>query len=271
MVDFPLITRPLRRSCQELWILRDTTLIVPNSELGVFGSSAVPQTMSWIFGALIVAATALQRLLPLMRKPTPSGSVLLRQTAPVAGISCVVFGGIAVLGRGQGVPVEAWVFLALVGAVGFVLQRTRAGRAVYAVGGNREAARRAGYNPDMVRIVVFGLSGGFAALGGIYILARGGTADTLTGTGDVVLVAIAAAVIGGCSMFGGRGSPWAALIGVAVLMTLVEALNIANQGADVQLVLEGGILVAAVAIDAVMRKRLARSGGLALSRRRVGR
>jgi D-xylose transport system permease protein len=100
------------------------------------------------------------------------------------------------------------------------------------------------------------LSSGFPALGGTYILARGGAADTLIGTGELVLVAIAAAVIGGCSLFGGRGSPWAALIGAAVLTTLIMGLNIANRGANLQLILEGAILVAAVAVDAVMRRRL---------------
>jgi D-xylose transport system permease protein len=241
----------------QLALLHDTTLIVPNSTLDAFGSDALPETASWVLGGLIVAFTAVQRLRLLLRKgDRPPLASVVRRLAETAAIAVAVLGGLAVLSRGQGVPIEAWIFLALVGLTGFVLQRTRAGRAVYAVGGNREAARRAGYRPNFVRVAVFALSGAFAALGGIYILSRGGTADTLTGTGDLVLVAIAAAVIGGSSLFGGRGSPWAAPIGAAVITTLVQGLNIANGGADIQLILEGAILVVAVAIDAVMRRRL---------------
>lgn len=248
----------------QLAVLHNTTLIVPTPQLASFGADPLPQTISWIIGAAIVAVTATQRLLPILRRRPSSALFVLRRVAETVGIAVVVLGGIAALGRGQGVPIEAWVFMGLVGLVGFLLQRTRAGRSVYAIGGSREAARRAGYSPDVIRIVVFALSGFFASLGGIYICARGGSADTLTGTGDLVLVAIAAAVIGGCSLFGGRGSPWAAPIGAAVLTTLIEGLNIANQGADLQLILEGAILVLAVAIDAIMRQRLATHKSLTL-------
>jgi D-xylose transport system permease protein len=240
----------------QLLILSNTTLIVPNATLDAFGSDALPEIASWVLGAVIVVAAAAQRLpLVFRRDPPLPRAAILRRVAETAAIAVAVLGGLAVLARGQGVPIAAWIYLALVGTAGFVLQRTRAGRGVYAVGGNREAARRAGYRPDFVRVTVFALSGAFAALGGIYILSRGGSADTLTGTGDLVLVAIAAAVIGGCSLFGGRGSPWAAPIGAAVITTLVQGLNIGNAGANVQLILEGAILVIAVAVDAVMRRR----------------
>jgi len=243
----------------QLAVLHDTTLNVSSPELSAFGSGVVSQPISWVIGVIIIVAISVQRLLPLIGK-VPMRRVLLRRVGTVFGIALVVLGGIGVLGLGQGVPIVMWIYVALVGAMGFILQQTRSGRAVYAVGGNNEAARRAGYSPNTVRVTVFALSGGFAALGGIFIVGRGGTADTLTGSGSLVLVAIAAAVIGGCSLFGGRGSPWAALIGAAVLATLIEGLNIANQGADLQLILEGAILVAAVAVDAVMRRRLANRG-----------
>jgi D-xylose transport system permease protein len=248
----------------QLAVLSNTTLIVPDATLNAFGADALPEIASWVIGVLIVVVAAAQRLpLVFRRDPRPPRAAVVRRISETVAIAVVVFGGLAVLSRGQGVPIATWIYLALVAGTGFVLQRTRAGRAVYAVGGNREAARRAGYRPDFVRVTVFGLSGAFAALGGIYILSRGGTADTLTGTGDLVLVAIAAAVIGGCSLFGGRGSPWAAPIGAAVITTLVTGLNIANGGANVQLILEGAILVIAVAVDAVMRRRLVARGSVA--------
>jgi len=239
----------------QLAVLHDTTINVVSNQLSAFGSGVVWQPVSWVFGAFIVVAAAVQRLLPLLRT-APTKRELFKSIVTTFGIALIVLGGIYAL-RGPGVPIVTWIFLALVGTIGFILQRTRAGRAVFAVGGNNEAARRAGYSPNAIRVTVFTLSGGFAALGGVYIVGRGGTADTLTGSGSLVLVAIAAAVIGGCSLFGGRGSPWAALIGSAVLSSLVIGLNVANQGADLQLILEGAILVGAVAIDAVMRRRLA--------------
>ncbi len=240
----------------QLAVLHDTTLNVSSPELQAFGSGVVVQGVSWVLGALIVVLVCAQQLPSVIGKGL-TRAILMQRLASTFGIAAVLLVGIALLGRGQGVPVVVWLYVGVVSLMGFVLQRTRAGRSVYAVGGNHEAARRAGYAPDRVRVTVFALSGGFAALGGIFIVGRGGTADTLTGSGSLVLVAIAAAVIGGCSLFGGRGSPWAALVGAAVLATLVQGLNIANQGADVQLILQGAILIAAVAVDAVMRRRLA--------------
>ncbi|SFN61204.1 sugar ABC transporter permease [Mycetocola miduiensis] len=240
----------------QLMILNDTTLNVVSDELDVIGSGVVTQPVSWFLALVVVVVCGLERFVPLIRKGA-SSDAWLRRGAAVAGIAIAAFGCVALFSRGSGVPMVLWIFAGLVGLMGFILQKTRVGRAVYAVGGNREAARRAGYRPDLVRVVVFGLSGGFAALGGVYITARGGTADTLTGSGSLVLIAIAAAVIGGCSLFGGRSSPWAAFIGAAVLATLVQGLNITNQGADLQLILQGAILVAAVAVDAILRRRIA--------------
>lgn len=239
----------------QLSVLHNETVIVDERVLNAFGADPVPKTLSWILGGAIVAVTAAQRIWPLLRKGV-SLKFALRQLAEAVAIAAVVIGGMVALNRNQGVPIEMWILIALLAITGFVLQHTRAGRAVYAIGGSKEAARRAGFRPNAVRVVVLGLSGGFAALGGIYIAARGGAADTLIGSGDLVLAGIAAAVIGGCSLFGGRGSPWAALIGTAVLTTLVMGLDIANRGANLKLILEGAILVAAVAVDAVMRRRL---------------
>lgn len=248
----------------QLAILNDTTLNVTSAELDVIGSGTVTPLVSWTLAAIITVVCGAIRLVPLLGRHIDA-AVWWRRIVATAGIAAVCFGGVALLR--SSVPIIVWVVTGLIGAVGFVLQYTRAGRAVYAVGGNAEAARRAGFRPTVVRVTVFSLSGGFAALGGVYITARGGTADTLTGSGSLVLIAIAAAVIGGCSLFGGRGSPWAAFIGALVLATLVQGLNIANQGADLQLILEGAILVAAVAVDAILRRRLLGRGAKPAGRR----
>lgn len=240
----------------QLAVLHDTTLNVTSTALEAFGSGVVTAPVSWALAAVVVILFALPRF-NRRRNSRNGGRIPRRDVVQIVAVFVVVGGGVVVLTRGTGVPLVLWIYLTLVAAMGFVLQRTRMGRGVYAVGGNTEAARRAGFSPDFVRIVVFSLSGGFAAIGGIYITGRGGTADTLTGSGSLVLVSIAAAIIGGCSLFGGRGSPWAAIVGAAVLATLIEGLNIANQGADTQLILEGSILVVAVAVDAIMRRRSA--------------
>src|SRR5205085_49314 len=114
------------------------------------------------------------------------------------------------------------VLLQIIGSSGtFVSQRTRFGRHVYSVGGNAEAARRAGINVSGIRLAVFGISGTMAALGGIVLASRLSSVDTSTGGGTILLYSIAAAVIGGTSLFGGRGKVRSAFLG-AIVITMID-------------------------------------------------
>ena len=142
----------------------------------------------------------------------------------------------------------------------WVTTSTKFGRYVYAVGGNIEAARRAGINVTAIRIWVFTLSGMLAAVGGLIFTSRLTAASTQTGGGTFLLEAIAAAVIGGTSLFGGRGSVWAALLGALVIGSVSNGLDLMSQPPEIKYMVEGGILLVAVTVDAISRRGRAAAG-----------
>jgi D-xylose transport system permease protein len=128
------------------------------------------------------------------------------------------------------------------------------------VGGNAEAARRAGINVVFIRLAVFMISSGMAVLGGIMFAARLNSVDLSAGGGPILLNAIAAAVIGGTSLFGGRGRVVSALLGALVIMTIANGLSLMGSSASTQYIITGVILLAAVTLDTVTRRRLEASG-----------
>lgn len=151
----------------------------------------------------------------------------------------------------------AWMFLlfvALVLTMEYLFNRTSWGRALYAVGGNAEAARRSGINVKRIYMSAFVLCSTFAALGGVLAAARLGSVSQSSGTGDVNLNAIAAAVIGGTSLFGGRGSARSALLGILVIAAISNGLTLLNLTSAIRFMITGLVLGVAVAIDAVARK-----------------
>jgi D-xylose transport system permease protein len=131
---------------------------------------------------------------------------------------------------------------------------------VYAVGGNPEAARRAGISVARVRVLVFIISSVMAALGGIIFAARLSSVDLNAGGGTILLDAIAAAVIGGTSLYGGRGSVKGALLGAAVIATIANGIDLIGYSSAARFILTGLILLAAVTLDTISRRRLAASG-----------
>jgi simple sugar transport system permease protein/D-xylose transport system permease protein len=157
----------------------------------------------------------------------------------------------------------AWMFVlfvVLVLVLNYVLTRTRFGRSIYAVGGNAEAARRSGINVRAVYTSVFVMCSGLAALGGILAAARLAAANQSTGTGDVNLNAIAAAVIGGTSLFGGRGTAFAALLGIAVIQSISSGLTLLNLDSSYRFIVTGAVLFLAVGLDSVARRSRQASG-----------
>ena len=153
-----------------------------------------------------------------------------------------------------------WLFFALVVIVDFALRRTRWGRHVFAVGGNEEAARRSGIKVNRVYISVFVLTSVLAAFGGLMAAGLQTSVSQATGTTDTNLTAIAAAVIGGTSLFGGRGSAWAALMGVLVLQAITSGLNLAGVESEVRFMVTGAVLLVAVGIDSLSRRARSSSG-----------
>ncbi|WP_328903035.1 sugar ABC transporter permease [Streptomyces sp. NBC_00441] len=155
----------------------------------------------------------------------------------------------------QGLPLSLVIFLAILVITDFVLRRTTYGRQVFAVGGGVEAARRAGINVSWIRISVFMISGTLGAVGGLFLASATGGADRSLGGGNQLMMCIAAAVIGGTSLFGGRGKVWSALLGILVIQSIVQGLNQMNLSSNaIQYMITGAVLLIAVIIDSVSRK-----------------
>ncbi|MDQ0834038.1 MULTISPECIES: sugar ABC transporter permease [Streptomyces] len=179
-----------------------------------------------------------------------TSEILLR----VGALAVASFVTAAVLNNAEGVSNALVIFLATLVIVDFVLRRTTYGRKVFAVGGGIEAARRAGINVPMVRITVFAISGGFAAVGGMFFAGVTASATLNAGGGNTLMLAIAAAVIGGTSLFGGRGTVWSALLGMLVIQSIQTGLDLLNMNTSIQYMITGGVLLGAVVIDSVSRK-----------------
>lgn len=178
-----------------------------------------------------------------------------------AALATLGLAGVAYyLNQGRGLPWMFAVFVGLVVAMDYALTRTQWGRSMKAVGGNAEAARRAGINVKRIYISAFVLCSSLAALGGVFSAARLASASQQAGTGDVNLNAIAAAVIGGTSLFGGRGSAYAALLGIIVIQSIANGLTLLNLSSSLRFMITGGVLAVAVIVDSLARQSRASHG-----------
>jgi D-xylose transport system permease protein len=167
---------------------------------------------------------------------------------------------VLVLNRDRGVPYMFLLFVALVVVMDLAIRRTGWGRSVMAVGGNVEAARRAGINVRGIYLSVFALCSTFAALGGILAAGRLAAVNQSSGGGDTNLNAIAAAVIGGTSLFGGRGSAYSALLGIIVIQSISSGLSLLNLDSSIRFMVTGAVLLLAVTIDSLSRRSRAAHG-----------
>jgi D-xylose transport system permease protein len=241
----------------QLHILGETgTLNVFEPHIEAIANTFLPSAWGWIVAVGTSTVYAVARLTELARRrrsglPAQPIAVVIAKTLGLVGIA---FGAVAVLNRANGVPTAGLILLGLLIVFAWVTTRTRFGRSVYAVGGNAEAARRAGINIRRIRIYVFTLAASFAAVGGLITVSRGYAASTQTGGGTLLLEAIAAAVIGGTSLFGGRGNVWSALLGALVIGSVSNGLDLLGQPSDVKYIVQGAILLLAVTIDAASRR-----------------
>ena len=172
----------------------------------------------------------------------------------VALTTIVIEAIIYYLNQGRGVPWMFGLFVLLVVIMNYAFTRTQWGRSIMAVGGNAEAARRAGINVKRIYMSAFMLCSTFAALGGVLSAARLASASQQAGTGDVNLNAIAAAVIGGTSLFGGRGSAWSALLGIIVIQSIANGLTLLNLSSSLRYMITGAVLAIAVIVDSMARQ-----------------
>lgn len=180
----------------------------------------------------------------------PFASMLIRHV--IVGAAGIV--AVAVFTSDRGLPLAVLILLALVVIFDLVARRTQFGRHVFAVGGNPEAARRAGINVERIRILVFVMSGAFAAAGGIMYASRLLAVNQASGSGSVLLLAIAGAVIGGTSLFGGRGTIYAALLGALVLGSVANGIALLGLSSDFEFMITAAVLLAAVVVDATARR-----------------
>lgn len=170
----------------------------------------------------------------------------------------LVEGGVILFESYNGVPYTAAIVFGLIAIFWILLTKTSFGRHVYAVGGNAEAARRAGINVTYIRIMAFTLCSALSAVGGIVLASRSLSVQSQI-PATLLLDAIAAAVIGGVSLFGGRGSVWSIVLGMLIIGSLENGLDLKSQPVEVKEMIEGAVLLLAVTVDAVLRRVQSRS------------
>ncbi len=186
----------------------------------------------------------------------PLGRLLVRAVVLTVILEFIVY----YLNLDRGIPWMFGLFVALVVAMEYALTRTKWGRSMTAVGGNREAARRSGINVRYIYTTAFMLCSTLAATGGILSAARLASASQQAGTGDVNLNAIAAAVIGGTSLFGGRGSAYSALLGIIVIQSIASGLTLLDLSSSLRYMITGAVLAIAVIVDSLARRSRASHG-----------
>ena len=240
---------------------RGTVVLQDDFVIG-FANDFVPHTAAWVLMLLTVGAYAGVQVLGLRtraRAGLPNDPIVI-VALRVGGLLVTLAFVIWVVNRNRGLPYVAVLVGVLLVFWTYVLRRTRFGRHVYAVGGNAEAARRAGINVDRIRITCFAICSLMAAVGGIVLASRLRSVDTNAGGGAILLYSIAAAVIGGTSLFGGRGHIKAALLGALVIASIDNGLGLLGLSSGTKFVVTGLVLLLAVAVDSISRRGREQSG-----------
>ncbi|MDX3450975.1 sugar ABC transporter permease [Streptomyces sp. ME02-8801-2C] len=245
-----------------LWLLGSTgTINIPDTgPVHLLGQRSFFMDQA-IIGAYLLAGLGVASLLAgslIEQRRRKAAGVPYRTNAEivlrVGALAVAAFVAAYVLNSASGVSNALVIFLACLVIVDFVLRRTTFGRKVFAVGGGIEAARRAGINVPLIRIAVFAIAGMFAAIGGMFFAGQTQSASLTSGGGNTLMLAIAAAVIGGTSLFGGRGTVWSALLGMLVIQSIQTGLDLLNMNTSIQYMITGAVLLGAVVIDSVSRK-----------------
>ena len=216
-----------------------------------YGLAALPGIVMLVTGFRTVARRREANL-----SAPSTGGIIVRAVATTVVLELII----AYLNQARGVPWMFGLFVGLVMAMNYALTRTKWGRSMTAVGGNREAARRAGINVRLIYLSAFVLCSMFAALGGVLSAARLASASQQAGTGDVNLNAIAAAVIGGTSLFGGRGSAYSALLGIIVIQSIASGLTLLDLSSSLRYMITGAVLAIAVIVNSLARRSRASHG-----------
>jgi D-xylose transport system permease protein len=230
---------------------------LPPSVITDLTSTFFDPAVGWAIGIAGIAAYAASQFVGRIRRNSagldaPPVPILALKVGLVAA---AIIAAIAVLNEDRGVPLAALIVVLLTVVFTFITERTRYGRHIFAVGGNEEAARRAGIRVKRIKVSVFMLASTLAAAGGILAASRLLAVNQQSGSGDVLLLAIAGPVIAGTSLFGGRGFVWSALLGAIVIGSISNGMDLLGLDSDVKFMITGAVLLAAVTIDAATRLR----------------
>jgi D-xylose transport system permease protein len=241
-----------------LYVLGDTGSVnLPPSIITDLTTTFFDSAVGWALAIVAIAAYATSVLLA-RRRRTSAGleaSALTGTVVRLVLVAAAIVAAVAILNSDRGVPLAAVIVVVLMVVFTFITERTAYGRHIYAVGGNTEAARRAGIRVTWIKVSVFTLASTLAAAGGILAASRGLAVNQQSGTGDVLLLAIAGPVIAGTSLFGGRGFVWSALLGALVIGSISNGMDLLALDSDVKFMITGAVLLGAVTIDAATQRR----------------
>jgi D-xylose transport system permease protein len=247
-----------------LWVLGTTgTLNLRDSFItGIAGTFFKDAIVGLLVGAGLVIGYAVVVFLDRRRRfaaqlLAPSAQRLIVR---VVGLAAIMLAALVVFYADRGLPLAAVIFIGVVIVTDWVTKHTVYGRHIFAVGGSAESARRAGIQVDRVRISVFVLSSTIAAMAGVLAASRLLAVNQSSGGSDFLLNAIAATVIGGTSLFGGRGSAWSALLGALVIGSISNGMDLLAFESSLKFMITAAVLLAAVTIDALARRRREAAG-----------
>ncbi|WP_433422206.1 sugar ABC transporter permease [Microtetraspora malaysiensis] len=255
-----------------LLLKEGTNISIRDQTILAIANRNMPPVLGWVCVAAGVLAYAALQVMQARRRTARGLSAVPTSLIAFRVGTLAVISGVAVfllnLERSRnaaivslkGVPIVVPVIVVLLVVLTFVLQRTAYGRHIYAVGGNAEAARRAGINVDRIRISAFVICSFMASVGGVIAASRANSVDPNTGGSNVLLFAVGAAVIGGTSLFGGKGRALDALLGGAVVAMIENGMGLMGYTSGVKYAVTGCVLLLAAGVDALSRKRAAATG-----------
>jgi D-xylose transport system permease protein len=246
-----------------LYVLGGTgTINLTDPKIVGLANTFYSHAVGWIMAIVVIAAYAALSLWG-YRKRVSAGLAdqdLVPIIVRVVVVTVATLAAVSVLNSDRGVPLAVLILVGFVVVMQYIVTRTTFGRHVFAVGGNAEAARRAGIKVNRIRVIVFSIAGAMAAIGGIMLASRLLAVNQSSGGSDLLLLAIAGPVIAGTSLFGGRGSVWSALLGALVIGSISNGMDLLAYESSVKYMVTGAVLLGAVLIDSIARNQRAASG-----------
>lgn len=232
------------------------TIIIQDPVVIGIASYFLPPLWGWLLALVTLGGLIFyqqQRRWARQRRGLSSAPTTI-MAAQIGGWAVLVFGAVYVVNQDRGVPMVGVILLVLFVSLSLLAKRTVFGRYIYAISGNKQAARRAGIQVERMRVMVFMLSSVMASVGGVILASRLRSVDTATGSGNLLFNAIAAAVIGGTSLFGGSGQVSSALLGALVIASVENGMGLLGLSSGVKFVITGLVLLIAVVVDTVSRR-----------------